>query len=475
MSSIAKNASYMTIASVGQKMIAFVYFAIIARMLGPAQQGIYTTAMTFTTIMVVFVDLGFTNVLVREVAKAKDKAQEYLSTLLAVKIGLGIITYLATVMIVNILGYDDLLKLLIYVSAITMLFDSCHVTLYGVMRGFGTLRYEALMIFGSQLITLLFGSLFLFLKLPLVSLVLAFTIPGAINVIFAAVVLSKKFGIHFRPSFHKTAFFHLGKIAIPFAIAAVFARIYSYIDTILLERLMDATAAGWYAVPYKITFAFQFIPLALVAALYPKFSEYYAHNRQKLAYIFERGSKYLLLLAFPIAVGIGVLAPDIIGVIFGDTYAASVLPLQILIVSLIFSFISFPIGAFLNACDKQSTQTGIVAIVMVVNIVMNIILIPTYGPVGAAIAALTGNILLTVLGYLIMPHIAKISHIFIAKTVGQVSIAAGIMGLIVYYSNLHVHFTLSIMLGIVSYAILIYIFRIVTTSQLREAFSLVKK
>lgn len=473
--SVAKNAGYMTIASIGQKLVAFAYFAVIARLLGPEQQGIYTTAITFTTIMVVFVDLGFTNVLIREVAKKKDQAQAYFSTLLSLKIVLGLVTYIATAVIVNLLGYDALLKHLIYASAITMLLDSLHLSIYGVMRGLGNLRYEAIMIFGSQFMTLVLGGIALYLQLPLIYLIFAFTIPSAVNVLFASVMLFRKFRITLTPKFDRSIFMHLGKIAIPFALAAIFARIYSYIDTILLERLMDATAAGWYSVPYKITFAFQFIPLALIAALYPKFSEYFAHDKAKLAYIFERGSKYLLILAFPIAVGIGVLSSDIILTVFGDNYQASILPLRILIVSLIFSFISFPIGAFLNACDRQATQTTIVAIVMVLNIIMNIMLIPRYGAVGAASAALTGNILLTVLGYMIMPQIAKISHAFIAKTVVLVAAAAGLMGMLVYYSNMQLHFSLAILVGAGSYALFLFLFRIVSIEQLQEALRLVKK
>ena len=76
--SIAKNTTFMTFASVGQKIVAFAYFTIIANIIGVESLGTYFTALAFTTVFVVFVDLGFTNVLVREAAKAKDRLQEYM-------------------------------------------------------------------------------------------------------------------------------------------------------------------------------------------------------------------------------------------------------------------------------------------------------------------------------------------------------------------------------------------------------------
>ena len=62
----------MTMASVGQKIISFVYFTMIANHLGAEKTGKYFFALAFTTVFVVFVDLGLTSVLGRESAKQKE-------------------------------------------------------------------------------------------------------------------------------------------------------------------------------------------------------------------------------------------------------------------------------------------------------------------------------------------------------------------------------------------------------------------
>jgi O-antigen/teichoic acid export membrane protein len=465
----------MTAASIGQKIISFVYFTLIARNIGAEGTGKYFFALSFTTVFVIFVDLGLTNVLVREVAKVKEKVQAYVSTVLSVKIVLGVFTYIATVIVINLLGYPVETKHLVYLSAVTMIFDSIHLTIYGSLRAIGDLKYEAMSIVGSQLLTLVLGSIFLYAGFPLIFLILAFTIPSFLNVLYAVYAASRFYGIQFIPSFDKKTFLFLGRIAIPFALAAVFARLYSYADSILLSKIAGDVAVGWYSIAYKVTYAFQFIPLALIAALYPRFSEYFAKDKKRLAYIFEQGMKYLLLIVLPIAVGISVLAKDIVLTVFTAQYMESIMPLRILMAGLVFSFISFPIGAFLNACNKQVTQTAITALVLVVNVTLNMLLIPHMGGVGAAIAALVGNVLLTFFGYAVVPQITRISHRFLSATAGRLIVAAGVMGYVVWFVNDLSHFTIAILAGVVVYPFMLFVTRAVTGSQLREALALIRR
>lgn len=474
--SIARNTALMTIASIGQKIISFVYFTMIARMVGVEGTGKYFFALSFTAVFVVFVDLGFTNVLIRESAKLKSKIGEYFSTVLAIKLLFGFFSYIAVVITINYLPflfgadsvYDSEIRHMVYLSAVTMIFDSFHLTMYGMLRSIGNLKYEAVSIAVSQGTTLILGSIFIFFKFPLIFLILAFTIPSFLNFCFASFIVSHKYQISIIPKFNITVFKYLGKITIPFAIAGIFARVYSYIDSILISRLLDISAVGLYSIPYKITYAFQFIPLALVATIYPRFSEYFFNNKQKLSYIFEQGIKYLMIISFPIAVGIAVLARDIILTIYTQDYISSILPLRILIFSLIFSYLSFPIGAFLNACNKQVTQTVIVGTVMCLNIILNLLLIPNYGIAGASIAAFIGNFCLTIFGYLIVPKITKISHSFLLLSALRIGFAAIVMGLSVYMINSVSHFLFAILVGIVIYPMMLFVTKAVNMLQFKQ-------
>lgn len=474
--SIAKNTAFMTGASIAQKVISFIYFTLIARSIGVEGTGKYFLAMSFTTIFVVFVDLGLSNVLVREAAKMRENIQKYLSTILSVKLIFGVFSYITVVVLAYFLYPADAeLRSMIYLSGVTMLFDSFNLTVYSVLRAIGDLRFESISITLSQFLSLIFGGVFLWLHLPLVFLILAFTIPSAINACYAAVVLYKRYHVLPSPHFEKKTFLFLWKITIPFALAAIFARVYGYIDSILLKQMLGTEAVGWYSTPYKITYAFQFVPLALTAAIYPRMSEYFVTQKEKLSVILHDSIKYLLVVSMPIAIGICVLAKPIILMLYGDAFLPSVLPLQILILSLVFSFVGFPIGACLNACNRQVTQTSIVAVVMVLNIILNVLLIPKIGVAGAALAALFGNTLLTFAGYCFLPQITAISHGQYASTFFRVLFCAIVMGLAVYFVNTLSNVFVAIIAGAIVYASMIFVTRVLTFAEVVEARRMLRK
>lgn len=473
--SIAKNTAFITTALILQKVIAFVYFTLIARNIGAEGTGKYFFAMSFTTVFVVFIDLGLTQVLIREGAKAREKLQKFFSSVIFTKIFFGIITYIATVITINALGYPVETKQLVYLSAVTMVFDSIHLTIYGVMRAIGNLKYEAYAITLSQFATLILGSIFLYTGKPLIFLILAFTIPSFLNVCYASLVLFKKYKISLRPVWDKEVLIFFAKIAVPFALTAIFSRIYSYVDSIILSKLVGDAQVGWYSVPYKITFSFQFIPLALVASLYPKFSEYFVSDKKWLVHIFEQGVKYLLIMVFPVVVGISILSKDIILSIYTTEYINSILPLQILLGGLVFSYMAFPIGSFLNACNKQTIQTVIVFVIMVINIILNFIFIPRYGVVGAAISSFVSNFLLAGWGYIIILKTVKVSHWFFVKTIFKLSMASLVMGIVVWQTNVYYHYIWAILIGILIYPVMLFVTRVVTREQIKEMLVLIKR
>lgn len=473
--SIAKNATLMTTASIMQKVISFVYFTLIARMVGAEDTGKYVLALSFTTIVAVFVDLSFTNVLVREAAKEKEKVQQYVSTLLGMKMILGVLAYVGLIVAVHFLSYEIELRHLIYLSGITMLFDSIHLTLYGGFRALGDLKYEAMGIVGSQALTLILGSIFLFAGFPLFYLILAFTIPSALNALFAGINLYRRHGIVPKVSIDPDIKRKLIGLVLPFALAGIFVRVYSYIDSILLHKIAGEEVLGWYSIGFKITTAFQFIPLALVAALYPRLSEYYAKDRERLTQLFQDALRYMLLISIPIVVGIAVLAKDLVMLVYTSSYLPAVLPLQIMIFSLLFTFLNFLLGALLNACDREKTQTGLIGTVMVINIILNIILIPLYGAVGAAIAALAGNGLLTVFSLFVVPNIIHLNARKITRIVFQTVFAAVIMGAGVFFAGKYTNVIIAVVVGVVMYPGMLFLMKVVKIEELREMRSMLKR
>lgn len=451
---IAKNTSYFTFALILQKVISFTYFTVLARALGPEDLGRYYFAISFTTIFAIFIDLGLANVLTREVAKDEKRTVNLLGNILALKIPLSILSFLLVLFFINTSDYPELTRQLVYISSISMILDSFTLTFFAVIRGFHNLFFESIASVIFQLVILSSGIVFLRLNMGLKWLLGSLAFASIFNFLYSLILVWKKWGIAIRPKIDKALLRQIIRITVPFALFAIFQRFYTYLDSVILSALAGDRYLGLYQVAFKIIFALQFLPLAFTATLYPAMSSYWVSNREQLSVTFERAMNYLIIISIPIAVGIIALADKIV-LVFKSGYEDAVLPLQITMLALIFIFLNFPIGSLLNACDRQRQNTKNMGIVLVVSIIMNIILIPTYKAVGASITVVATNFLMLILGLVLVPSIIKIRYGKIVKTFFIASIGALVMAgftvLLKAYINI---FLLVLASGCVYFAVL---------------------
>ncbi len=455
-SNIAKNTSYLTLALILQKIISFTYFTLLARYVGPANLGKYYFAISFTTIFAIFIDLGFANVLTREVAKDQNRSQKWLANILALKIPLALLSLAAVFILINLLGYDPVTRNLVYISSICMVLDSFTVTFFAVVRGFHNLKYESISSIIFQLIVLIFGYSALLLGGGLIPAMFALALASSYNFVYSLIILKKKIHIAIKVAYDKYLVREIIIISWPFAVYAIFQRLYTYLDSVFLSILAGDEQVGLYQIAFKIIFALQFLPMAFTASLYPAMSSYWHSNREQLVISFERAMNYLIIISLPIIVGAIVLADKIV-LLFKAGYGGALLPLQISIISLFFIFVNFPIGSLLNACDKQRKNTFNMGIVMVVSIVLNLLLIPYWQAIGASFTVLVTNVLMFILGMFavkkIIPYRSRKNIIIFAK----VLLASLVMGLIIYWGKTYLNVFVATLAGALIYFVLLFV------------------
>jgi len=396
-------------------------------------------------------------VLTRETAKYPEQSERNLMTIFWTKVLFGIVAYGLVVLAINLLGYENSLKQLVYLSGVTMFFDNLHTAFYSIFRAQKNLIYESIGIVGSQLLTLVIGTFALLNGWSLAWLIVAYTIPAALNALYAALAVRRVYAIAYRFSFDRAVFRSFMLLAIPFALSGIIARLYSYTDSIIISKFLGNEHLGWWSVPYKITFAFQFIPAALAASVYPAMSTLLVTDQKKIGELFEKAWSYLCMVVFPLAVGLGVIAEPVIKKLYGYSYLPSIPVLQILLASLIFGYLSFITGALLNATNHQKIQTTLFGAALVSNVILNLILLPRIGLKGAAVAALVGNIILCCGGFYFSRRYIDIPIGKILKNIFQTLVPAIIMGGVVYIVTQRAHFIVAIFAGIFVYGSLLFL------------------
>lgn len=464
---IARNTLLITGALIGQKILSFFYFAMIARYLGVEDTGRYFLAVSFTLMFSVLADLGFAPLIVREAAKQRERVAGQLRTMVSAKMILTLITFIVINAVAFTLPYPSITKQLIFLGSINVLIESWHAFLYAILRGWQRLEYESVGIVVGQFMSVAIGVLILLTSRSVHLLIVALLIGNTLNAMWA-IRCVRRLELPFHPSWSGTDLRSLALLLVPFAFAAVFTRVTGFIDTFLLSLLGDEVMVGLYSVPFKVAFALQFIPLAFAAALLPGMSGM-ASDRERLSATYVRGTLYLLYIALPIAIGISLLSDEIIRIVFGLEYMASIPTLRVLSLSIIFLFINFPIGSLLVATDKQKVHTTLLGVSMAVNIGLNLILIPRIGILAPAIAAVVGQGVLFLSGFsfALRSTVRTFGSIAIGASKGGVAVAC--MAVAVVFLKTEMPLLPVIAIGGVVYSVALFATRALTIDDIRQA------
>ncbi|MFH1187346.1 MAG: polysaccharide biosynthesis C-terminal domain-containing protein, partial [bacterium] len=170
----------------------------------------------------------------------------------------------------------------------------------------------------------------------------------------------------------------------------------------------------------------------------------------------------------PIAVGIFLLAGPIFITAYTSEYQASILALKILAPSLIFAFLTFPIGALLNACDKQKINTVIMGIIMVINIALNLILVPKISFVGSAWAWFITNVVWFVLTIYWAERLIRYSKKLLLINFLKALFSAVVMGFVVVCFKDKIHIIINVGLGAIAYVGMMFAVRGFSVDDIKE-------
>ncbi|MSR84818.1 flippase [Candidatus Uhrbacteria bacterium] len=428
---VAQNALWLTLATTGQKVISFLTFTLVARLVGVHITGSYFYAVSVTSAFGIIADLGLTPVIIREMAANVVHGQALLGRALKIKSVLIPLAALAALAYVWSTQAERETIVAVAIACFVMSADNLSLVWYGALRSTQKLRFEAWGMFLGQIITAIVTLVSVFFFHGVSGLIFGLFCGSAWNV-FWSIHKSRKQGISFTTDGNWPAL-KLLRFALPFALAGIFVRVYSYVDTLLLKQFHDAIAVGYYAIAYKVTYSFQFLPLTFVAALYPSMSAVHAANdRDGMNRLFIGSLRLMMVLAIPLAAGLSAFAPRLVPLVYGQAYLGSVAPLIILPWVLIPLFLDFPIGSLLNATHRAGQKTIAMGVTMVLNVVMNFLLVPSLGPVGAAWAAVVSFSWLFLIGaWFVRKDVARISWFLWFVIRGL--IVAALLWLIIHY------------------------------------------
>jgi O-antigen/teichoic acid export membrane protein len=183
--------------------------------------------------------------------------------------------------------------------------------------------------------------------------------------------------------------------ALPLIIATSSSIVMSYLDTVMVSSIAGTLEAGYYAAALPTAKLLFIITMPLALITFPLTSR--KHHEKDFAYLrtfFRYVHEWIVLLILPAAGVLLAFSTEILRIIFGEAYVPASNTLSVLAVSFVLGGIASVQTNILAGLGKPKSRAKVVILAGIVNIILNLILIPVYGGVGAAIGLLIANIII---------------------------------------------------------------------------------
>jgi len=390
---IAKNTGVLFVSQVTSYILNFLFVMYTARYLGVEEFGIFSFALAFVVIFSVFLDLGLSILTVREVARDKTLAENYLGNITTMKIILAMITLGLIVLIINILGYPEQTIKVVYLITLSIVLNSFTQMFYSIFRAYEKMEYQSIgQILSSVLV--LSGALFAMSQgFDVVGFALVYFITGIAVLWYSFTICSWKF-VSLKMKIDLNFWKPVIKKALPFSLTLFIAGMFFNIDIVMLSAIKGNEFAGWYRAAVTLVLIITSSASSFVYAIFPVTSKLFVSSKDNLRIVLEKSSKYLFIIALPISAGIFLLANRFILLIYGRAFIPAAIALQILSLYLPLRVISHVTGWALPSINREPLRTLSAGIALSLNICLNFILIPIFGIGGAATATVISQILL---------------------------------------------------------------------------------
>jgi len=434
----AANAAYLFATNVYRILLNMAIFFVIARVLGADELGRYAFALSYATLFSIAVHLGLNDLIIRQVAVNKEDGPLYFTVAVAVKLLMGILVTAATALTIGVSGKPTLVQELVLAAALTTSFVAGVETVvvaffyayermsYVLALGITRVTLNAVVGIGAALAG--FGArgiLWGFLAVETLVAALAFY------------WVRRRLGVGFtRPP--AGAFRSLLWRSLPFGLNGIFITIYMQLHYMqlhysLLSFFTDDAATGVYAAAAKLVTFLCFIPSAMTQALYPYLSRLAAANNDGPRKAATRSIRYLALVSFPAAVYLLFRGDAVVSLVYGEAYADAGKLLAVLALTLPFVFATYPAAVTLNALRRERANTAVAGGAAALNVVANLILVPLWGPLGAAAAFLATESSQSVARQILLR--VFLGPFALARNVLPVAAAAAVMAAAMYFTR----------------------------------------
>ncbi|MFH2138172.1 MAG: flippase [Candidatus Omnitrophota bacterium] len=465
-----------TIALFGNKVftgvINLIFISYVARYLSRDGFGMFSTILAFLTFANIFADFGLSTVITREIAKDKTKAQELYGNSIFLSMGFSLLAWIGMVLFAVYLGYPKQLIFLIVLAGSTIFFNSAISRLTAVLSGFEKMEiFSVVGVVLSAFFTIL-GILFLRLGLNLGGMILLMILGTGITSLVLFYIVQKDF-VKFKPRFDLKIVNSLLKQAFPLFSLIGLSILLRRMDIVMLSKMKTMQDVGIYGVAVQLNEALGVVTGCFMGAMLPFISSQSKSSLENTYPIYLKSMRVMIIFSSFFTVALFLLSGQIVPFVFGKEFALSSQVFRILIWSFLLNHFAGPMGLFLIV-QKEKLKILMVGslIIICANFVLNLILIPQYGYLGASAATVFCGFLVLVMKSRLFRESFKNSPTLIS--LGYKPIFAAILtgGIIFFMKDMF--FLIPFFVGLFCYTIFLIVLGELKMKKISEILSFLK-
>lgn len=449
------------VGNLASKVLYFLFGIFAARIYGIVIYGEYNYALSIVSYFIMFANLGIQGYAQFAVSKEPKKAAVYYNEVITIEILLGIVASCLLFIFTMIIPTNR--EMLLIVGS-TILISALNIDwLFFAKQESHMVSTQLLITYGIQIlllyITFIIGNTKSYYLPILVS------IGQLIGNLFLHIIAKLRFG--FRYSFSIKDFSYNVKKGIPYLFSGIFAGINCNIDSIIIANIMDSEAVGAYSAAYKIINIFIVLLATIYAPMFPLLVQTIKNDSKKYETVINKMRKISAIFIFPCVFGGVILCNQIIEFMYGKQYSSASGSFKILMLFLGVFYMREIYGYTLTALGEQKKYMIGTCISSVINVVLNIIIIPILGIEGAALTTLISEIV----NFVYMKYYAskaiksKIDYNVLLKIV----LSGVVMSICaVVFLKFQINVVVNIICCAMIYALVLITFKVITINDIKE-------
>ena len=462
------NSVFILAARTLSRVISLVVVIVLANALGASRYGQYQTLLVYSGFVAVVGDLGFQSLYTREAARSRAHLGDYLGTLMLFRVALAIASAIVLAIALAAGTRGDLTSLIIPGSA--LLISTAYASLLrNTFYAVGRAEFDAVAIVVETLIQaglIILGSR---VHAGVAYYLLAYAASYSFTIVYSLVVIPVFRLGRIKLGFDVSLIRSWLPLAFPFALTFLLTNAYFRAGFIILQQFRSFAEVGWYTLAYKPFEALQFVPLAIQTVVYPLLGVYFVSDPARLKVTYERFFKVLVLLGWPLTVGTFVLVHPI-NAIFNRSgqFAESEPALRILAFGIVFLFANSAFYAMLNANNRQGLNAWATALAAVLAVALNLVAIPFFGYLGAAVVTVVVEASLCAAGWWFVQLHRPELRLDVLRITWRIALAGLVMGAVLFPMRTFSIY-LTVPLGFAVYVVAIFALRAVQRDEYEMA------